>query len=303
MGRVTTVPDSWLLAIALGGLVLTLGVLFRFTGVTQYWLEDKGRTRAAAAREDVGDEAEQDEHADQQPRAAGGGGGRRGDDRRALAKEEKKRQKAELKRFAAAQREEKRRRAEARQDKVREREAARQEVEDAERAELEAKKAQLEAAASAELDGWKRDMVVDAEGEGAVGASGSPRARSEERTRSVVAYVRREKVVSFDSMAQDFNMSPREAMRIIQELQTQGTLSGVFDDRGKFITVDDKELEALADYVNKRGRLTLEDFTARANDLISARCEEEDGTQGDSPAGDGDVGSPAAADQENLSQS
>lgn len=137
--------------------------------------------------------------------------------RRSAAKEERKRQKAELRRLEAAQREEKQRRAEARRDKEREREAALQEAEDAAQSELEAKRARLEAAAAEELEGWKRDMVVEDQGEeDAALRAWEP--GGAERLR-LVEFVRTSRVVSFHAIADRFHLSPREAMRRIQELQ------------------------------------------------------------------------------------
>lgn len=44
---------------------------------------------------------------------------------------------------------------------------------------------------------------------------------------------------------------------------------GVVDDRGKFIYITEDELKAVADFIKKRGRVTLEELVENSNKLIT----------------------------------
>ena len=54
----------------------------------------------------------------------------------------------------------------------------------------------------------------------------------------------------------------------IETLEAQGQLSGVVDDRGKFIYIEKKELQAVADHVQRMGRISIRDLAAKSNTLV-----------------------------------
>ena len=43
----------------------------------------------------------------------------------------------------------------------------------------------------------------------------------------------------------------------VKDLQEEGRLSGVMDDRGKFIYITEEEYEAVARFIRQRGRVSL----------------------------------------------
>ncbi|KAH9631686.1 hypothetical protein HF086_014687 [Spodoptera exigua] len=57
--------------------------------------------------------------------------------------------------------------------------------------------------------------------------------------------------------------------RRITELQSSGELTGVIDDRGKFIYISQKELEDVAKFIRQRGRVSITDLAESSNDLIN----------------------------------
>lgn len=55
----------------------------------------------------------------------------------------------------------------------------------------------------------------------------------------------------------------------MQDLQAEGRLTGVIDDRGKFIYITMEELEAVARYIRQNGRVSIADLAASSNRLIN----------------------------------
>ena len=46
-------------------------------------------------------------------------------------------------------------------------------------------------------------------------------------------------------------------------------VSGVVDDRGKFIYISQEELEAVAKFIKQRGRVSISDISDSSNSLIN----------------------------------
>lgn len=50
-------------------------------------------------------------------------------------------------------------------------------------------------------------------------------------------------------------------------------LSGVTDDRGKFIYISPEELEAVAKFIKQRGRVTISELAESSNTLINLQTD------------------------------
>nr|XP_023405677.1 DDRGK domain-containing protein 1 [Loxodonta africana] len=55
----------------------------------------------------------------------------------------------------------------------------------------------------------------------------------------------------------------------IQDLLAEGTLTGVIDDRGKFIYITPEELAAVANFIRQRGRVSITELAQASNSLIA----------------------------------
>jgi len=66
----------------------------------------------------------------------------------------------------------------------------------------------------------------------------------------------------------EFNLKTMDVIERIKTLDKEGLISGVIDDRGKFIYVTKEEMEAVARFVNKKGRVNIEQIAAESNRLI-----------------------------------
>ena len=68
----------------------------------------------------------------------------------------------------------------------------------------------------------------------------------------------------------------QEAINRVQELQEQGRLTGVIDDRGKFIYISQEELEAVAKFIRQRGRVSITELADASNTLITLDPENQE---------------------------
>lgn len=150
---------------------------------------------------------------------------------------------------------------ERRQAEERERQAE-QRQEEAERAARELRERQeheeyvrMRAAFSVEEEGYDETAADGAEGENLL--------------QQFVEHIRAKKVVLLEDLARTFKLKTQAAIDRIQELKANGTLTGVLDDRGKFIYISEQELRAVATFIRQRGRISIGELAESSNNLIS----------------------------------
>lgn len=84
-----------------------------------------------------------------------------------------------------------------------------------------------------------------------------------------LAYIKLNKVLILEDLAAHFGLKTASVVERIQELQANGNLTGVIDDRGKFIYISEDELEAVAKFVRQRGRVSIAELAENSNSLIN----------------------------------
>ncbi|KOX80208.1 DDRGK domain-containing protein 1 [Melipona quadrifasciata] len=84
-----------------------------------------------------------------------------------------------------------------------------------------------------------------------------------------IQYIKQNKVVVLEDLAAHFGLKASSVVERIQELQANGSLTGVIDDRGKFIYISQEELEAVAKFVRQRGRVSITELAENSNRLIN----------------------------------
>lgn len=55
---------------------------------------------------------------------------------------------------------------------------------------------------------------------------------------------------------------------IVLSLIVLGRLSGVMDDRGKYIYISQEEMQAVADYIKRQGRVSIAHLASKSNQFI-----------------------------------
>lgn len=165
--------------------------------------------------------------------------------------EQREREENKKKREKIEEEEKKKRDQEKEEEKLQEEEERRirEEKERKEQEEYEA----LKAAFSVEGEG------CDAEDEG----------DEENRLLKFVNYIKETKVVLLEDLAAQFHLKTQEAIDRVTQLQEDGLLTGVIDDRGKFIYISQEELEAVAKFIKQQGRVSISDLALNSNKLIS----------------------------------
>ncbi|CAH8275203.1 unnamed protein product [Arabidopsis lyrata] len=187
-----------------------------------------------------------------------------GSQARASKKKEKKRQEREAQRQAEEATRESRNTkqdwyAEMRRKKDEEREAEERKLEEEEKA----RQAKEEEAAALEFDKWKGEFSVDAEGTTEEVQGGNQDLLSE-----FVEYIKKQKCVPLEDLAAEFHLRTQECINRIASLESIGRLSGVMDDRGKYIYISMEEMNAVADYIKRQGRVSISHLASKSNQFI-----------------------------------
>lgn len=84
-----------------------------------------------------------------------------------------------------------------------------------------------------------------------------------------VLYIKQNKIIVLEDLAAHFGLKTANVIDRIKELQANGNLTGVIDDRGKFIYISQEELEAVAMFVRQRGRVSITELAENSNRLIN----------------------------------
>uniref|UniRef100_H2ZUF5 DDRGK domain-containing protein 1 n=1 Tax=Latimeria chalumnae TaxID=7897 RepID=H2ZUF5_LATCH len=79
------------------------------------------------------------------------------------------------------------------------------------------------------------------------------------------------KVVLLEDLGSHFGLRTQDAINRLQELIAEGTLTGVIDDRGKFIYITKEELAAVAQFIRQRGRVSIAELAQASNSLINLK--------------------------------
>ena len=182
-----------------------------------------------------------------------------------LARKEKKKQDAAARRAAIDEMRE--RNDEKQQERLkREEESDKREREEEERQKrLEEEKLKQE---EEEYNKWKDLLAVESVGE-----------EIQEEVFTLDAfleYIKLRKVVMIEDLAGAFNLDGKAVVNRLHELENTGHLSGILDDRGKYIYITPEEFAAFKKYIEARGRVTRIELCNEGNRLIRMNPTPED---------------------------
>jgi hypothetical protein len=191
---------------------------------------------------------------------------------KASKKKEKKRQEREAQRQVEEASRESRhtkqdRYAEMRRRKDEEREALERQQEE----EALARKAKEEEAAASEFEKWKGDFSVDAEGT----TENEVQDGSQGLLFDFVEYIKKHKCIPLEDLAAEFKLRTQDCINRINSLENMGRLSGVMDDRGKYIYISLEEMQAVADYIKRQGRVSISHLASKSNQFIDLEPKAE----------------------------
>ncbi|XP_071725820.1 DDRGK domain-containing protein 1-like [Rutidosis leptorrhynchoides] len=130
--------------------------------------------------------------------------------------------------------------------------------------EAAARKAKEEEAAALEFEKWKGEFSIDAEG--------TTENEVQDGTQGLlfdfVEYIKKQKCVPLEDLAAEFKLRTQDCINRITSLEDMGRLSGVMDDRGKYIYISHEEMQAVADYIKREGRVSIAHLASQSNQFI-----------------------------------
>ncbi|GJN10566.1 hypothetical protein PR202_ga28671 [Eleusine coracana subsp. coracana] len=204
---------------------------------------------------------------------------------RKASKKERKRQEREAQRQADEAARDSRKTKQDRYEEMRrkkdeEREAQERLMEE----EARARKAKEEEAAALEFEKWKGAFSVDAEGT----TESETQDDGQGLLHNFVEYIKKQKCVPLEDLAAEFRMRTQDCINRIVTLESMDRLSGVMDDRGKFIYISTEEMKAVAEYIRKEGRVSISHLANNSNQFIDlepkAQYDEVESQQADGAA-------------------
>ncbi|GIL86390.1 hypothetical protein Vretifemale_14722 [Volvox reticuliferus] len=163
----------------------------------------------------------------------------------------------------------------AKREAEREAQEAAQEEEMRRAAEERARREEAEAAK------WMGQIVLEEQGE----EGDESGASAESLLAQFVAYIRSRKTVPLEALALEFGMRTSDVIDRIRALEAAGRLTGVMDERGKYIYISLDEMNAVASYIRSRGRVAIGELAARSSSLIDLESKAEATAPGAAGAG------------------
>ncbi|KAK9812220.1 hypothetical protein WJX73_005008 [Symbiochloris irregularis] len=154
----------------------------------------------------------------------------------------------------------------AARDKEREEQEAREEAEAARLAAEEAARQDEEASQ------WMG--LISTEG----GGSSAAEAEHEEQSlmQRFVEFVKQRKTVELQELAAEFGFRVQDGIDRIRALESMGHLTGVMDDRGKYIFISMEEMTAVANYIRAKGRVAISELAAKSSQFIDLTARDVD---------------------------
>ena len=146
---------------------------------------------------------------------------------------------------------------------------------DAEREEKEAERIAAEEARrlaeqqkrTEEFDEWKNTFSVSDSGEQ------NNRNNSDDNATDLLSqmikYIQKKKIAPIDQIASKFNMRTADALSRIQALHAEGILTGIFDERGRYIYVSKQEMLEIREKIKLKGRINVEQLVKICNQIIT----------------------------------
>ncbi|XP_069140360.1 DDRGK domain-containing protein 1-like [Argopecten irradians] len=182
-----------------------------------------------------------------------------------MAKAERKEQRLAME----EEREEKKKREQLREKQRKEEEEREKEEQKIREEEERIRKEEQEKREHEEYLKIKESFIVEDEGEADLEAD----LNSQSLLQEFIDHIKTSKVVMLEDLASHFKIRTQDAIDRIQELVAEGRLTGVIDDRGKFIYITMDELQSIAKHIKQHGRISIVELADSSNRLINLNTE------------------------------
>lgn len=81
-----------------------------------------------------------------------------------------------------------------------------------------------------------------------------------------------------EDLAAEFSLATQDAIQRVEALQASNRLTGIVDDRGKFIYITEEEMDKVVKYIQRKGRMSLSELSKECNKLIRLEGENASST-------------------------
>ncbi|KAM3182378.1 hypothetical protein ACTXT7_012516 [Hymenolepis weldensis] len=125
-----------------------------------------------------------------------------------------------------------------------------------------------EAREQAEYERLKATFSIEGEG---IGIQQLDEETEAQLNADFIETIKKVKLISLERLCVKFDMKTDACVEKIKTLIAEGSLSGVLDDRGKFLSIEPSEYEAIAKFIELRGRVTMAELVEHGNKVIRAR--------------------------------
>lgn len=115
-----------------------------------------------------------------------------------------------------------------------------------------------------EYESWKDLISVEDAGE----ATREDLSADPDRLTKFCNYIRDGKVIVLEELGAEFDMPTEEVVDRLTRLEETGMISGFFDDRGKFIYVSREEMEEVAKFIRRKGRVSIQEIATESTRLL-----------------------------------
>ncbi len=86
-----------------------------------------------------------------------------------------------------------------------------------------------------------------------------------------VNFIKESKVVVLEDLAAEFKLKTQDTINRINQVEEMGLLTGVMDDRGKYIYISEEEMLKFKTFIEQRGRVNIGELVRSSNQLINIK--------------------------------
>jgi hypothetical protein len=114
-----------------------------------------------------------------------------------------------------------------------------------------------------EAEKWMHTFTVEAAGEQAL-----TQEAGEAQLSRMIEYLQTRKTAALEEVAAEFGLRTAEVVTKVQTLESEGRITGIMDDRGKFIYISKEEMAAVADFIRNKGRIAIAELASKSARFI-----------------------------------
>ena len=111
---------------------------------------------------------------------------------------------------------------------------------------------------------WKTEMSVTDSGSNLLSVE-----EQEKLAERMIEHIKSNKIVLLEELVVEFSLDMDYLIKCIDQYESQGRLQGIIDEKGKYIYLSTEELQQVANVIQSRGRISLEDLNHHIHKIIN----------------------------------